>query len=178
MTSQPHPTVRFKENLTDFFNHVISICNEHEGKIAPSKGVEALRDLIVEYPTDTVMMLFIDRTHSHWNAIKERDASVFKMIQDVLKAVPIKDISNTNMLYDILTLKEGNNYVVSEEDRNIMWEYGEAFASILIDYVHLTRCPKTRKLPNGQSQAVYTKQFLPHFNIRTQAKTWSVDLQF
>jgi hypothetical protein len=103
---------------------------------------------------------------------------VFKSIQDVLKNIPVKEITGSNLLHDIMTLKDGDNFVVSEEDRNVMWQYGESFVYILIDYVHHTRSPKTRRLANGERQAVYCKQFLPFFDIRSHCKTWSVDLSF
>ena len=178
MSNVPQPTIRFKENLEDFFAHLISITNKHVGKFVSTKSVEALQALMAEYSIDAIMVLFINYTHGAWLKIKERDPIFFREFQNVLRQIPVKEISTSNMLFDIMTLVENDQHVVSREDMDVMWQYCESFVHILIDYVHHTRVPKTRIQPNGNKQAVYAKQFLPHFNIREHCKVWSVDLKF
>lgn len=178
MAGVPQPTERFKRNLNDFFTHVISIVKERPDKFVTVKSVEALRDLLAEYPMDTTMVLFINYTQGNWGMVKERNPAFFQNFQNVLRQIPVREISNSNLLHDIMTKSENGKAVVSPEKLNIMWEYCESFIYILVDYVHKTRGPKTRILANGAKQAVYSVQFLPQFNIRDHCKTWSIDLVF
>lgn len=179
MTSLPKPEVRFKENLDDFFNHLISIITTHgSSHFVPVESICALRDLLAAYPIDTVMVLFVNNTQQTWNKIKERDPLFFNDFQTVLRQIPVKEISSSNLLFNIMSAKKDGQFIVSESERDVMWQYCESFVYILVDYIHHTRVPKTRVLPTGKKQAVYSRQFLPSFNIREHSRVWSIDLQF
>ena len=178
MTSVPQPGVRFKENLTEFFTHIITILKAYPDKFVSVKSVEALQIILGQYQSDAIMPLFINFTQNSWIKIKERDPAFFQSFQSVLSKLPVTEIANSSMLYDIMTMKNGDSFVVGEEYRNIMWNYCESFVRILVDFVHTTRVPRARILPGGAKQAVYTKQFMPNFSMKEHCKVWSIDLKF
>lgn len=172
--TSPNPAVRFKENLDGFFTHLKSIIAAHGAdRFVSVDAISALRNLLAAYPIETVMGLFINNTQGMWDKIKERNPSFFTDFQTVLQHVPVKEISGTNLLFNIV-----KDPVVTDAEKTIMWEYCESFVYILVDYVHQMRLPKTRMLPDGTKQPVYMRRFIPQFSMRNHCKVWSIDLQF
>ncbi|GAG56044.1 unnamed protein product [marine sediment metagenome] len=183
MVQLPKPEIRFKENIDGFFSHIIQIIKDsikehNKNHFVSVESIQSLKDLITLYDTETIMMLFIQHTSNSWKLIKERDPHFFKGFQDVLSKIPIRDLNQTQFMFNLVTLKDDDKNIISDDNREVMWQFCESFVYILVDYVHRMRVPRTKLLPNGEKKAVYTLKFLGYFNIREHCKTWSIDLVF
>jgi hypothetical protein len=175
------PRAKFQDNFSDFIDLIISIVestpDEHKKHFVDAAKVRSLKDLIRMYDVEVIMTLFIKQTESNWVMIKERNIQIFAQLQDMLGKLPIKDIKDDTFV-NIMTLDIDGKPVVPANSRQLMWEYMESFVYILIEYVHTTRLPKTKLTPDGKKRAVYTRSFMPSFNVLDHSKTWSVDLHF
>jgi len=177
------PQQKFQENLNDFFRAVVEIIDEVPSEdrhhFAKPATMDSLRELIGMYDIEVIMSLFINQTQNHWTKIKERDAEIFVQFQLMLGKLPLatKD-PDDNTLSNIVTLNIDGRQVVKQDKRDVMWDYLESFVCILIDFVHQTRLPKTKILSTGVKKPVYSRSFIPDFNVLEHAKAWSIDLQF
>jgi hypothetical protein len=177
------PQQKFKENFNDFFKAIVEIIEdvtvEDREHFAKATVVDSLRELIGIYDNEVIMSLFINQTHIHWTKIKERDASFFTHLQRMLAQLPLpaKD-PNDNTFMNIMTLTIDGRQVVKQNKRDLLWDYIESFVCILIAFVHETRLPKTKILPNGTKKPIYLRSFIPTFSVLLYAKAWSIDLTF
>lgn len=170
---KPDAKQRFKENLMDFFDINMEIIQEYPDEDnVPYESIKTLKNLMNIYDIEVIMNMFINVTQAEWPKIKERDVNVMKMFDLILTKLPVMNMQSS-MLYSIVSKK-----IVSEIYIKALWEYIESFVFILIDYVHVMRCPKTRVLEDGKKKPVYTRHFIPTFDILEHCKVWSIDLQF
>jgi hypothetical protein len=190
MTGAEQPkdaTQRFSENLEDFFNLIIQLVQETRVTYPDLLGwdpepLRSLYKLMKVYKPEDIMRLWVSETHMHWGDIKERKHEFFAVTRSLLEKtntiLPVKDL-NPAILTDMADRKTAEGtYLISRENMDVVWSYWDAFVTILIDHVHTTRKPKTRLLPDGKRQAVYTAKYVPQFDIQGACRVWKVDLRF
>jgi len=171
----PPAQVRFKDNLSSFFQHVQKVMNET--KIGEIQTIQAMMNLIECYDIEMIIAMFAMNTHEHWPLVKQRDEIFFTKMDETLSKFPIKG-GNKQILTTIMSQKKNNEFVLSIKDRTIFWDFFDSFIYIMIDFIHSRRVPKKRIDASGNPQPMYGCKFLPQINLNLHSKQWAIDLPF
>jgi len=135
---------KLKEVLSDLANlmiELIGICYE-EGKTPITPGlVEFVKIHYVDkYRIDDMMDNFIKYTRLHWKKIEKRDEAYF--INDAIKIfgdIPSDQVNITKVLFE--SKGEKNESIISQEDKNAIWDMVTSMVRISIVHIHKSRKP-------------------------------------
>lgn len=182
MSKIPPPKERFKNTVIDlagFCEEMLESLRNRKYKVLDPANLKVLSMFLISMDDDTLIDTFIKKSNKYWKQIKEHDEKFF--IEHSTEIFEIPE-SQAAMFTDLFTLKDPkNNYAVSKDDRDSIWEYFESLVRISINYIHETRGPT--KVPDkdvpGKMNPHYLRRFMnTEIKLALTAKIWEVELKF
>ncbi len=185
------PEERFRKNIAQLSETLGAIIDElkEQGHMFVKPIIIKLMTAFIEsYDAHTIIRNFVYYSNEHWAMIKERDENFFfkhadDIFRDLGDYVPNaqKHIDTFKSLF--AAKDENGDFLVVQEDRNLIWEYFDSMIKISIKYVHIFKNPvwkvKHGKVIRGYD-AKYTKvtQFLSKIKASKQAIIWEIELKW
>lgn len=129
------------------------------------------------YNKQSLINNFITYSHAdYWEEIRHRDENFFsEHASKIFQGLPV---NNVNAFKELFVLKDANGQpVISQEDRDVIWEYFDSLIIISIKYVHRCRGPQSKVTGDGVIQS-YTKRFMEYVDLPTHVRRWSVHLEY
>jgi hypothetical protein len=119
------------------------------------------------FPDDETHDEVVSQPH-HWDKIKKRDEDF--MAQHAFSIFRIVPENNVNAFKDaFLKRDDKGQLIIDKEDRDVIWDYLDAFVKIAIQYVHDRREPAFR---NGKY--TYHVRFVDSINTVEHSKKWNI----
>lgn len=180
MQSEPTQTEKFENvmcSLCDNIKGMLSDVYEMGHQRLHPKLLDAIKAYLLEKDIEGVIEKFVNGSINFWEQLRSHDEDFFvKNVGKVFGDLPYPDeIAEFSRLF-LLTDVAGER-ILTEEDRDIIWEHFDAMIKICIKYIHKGRNPRLKPPDsNGKSKAVYTKNFFPKIKLAEQARKWEVEL--
>jgi hypothetical protein len=135
--STPNSIERFYFNAKSLFSFIAELVEQ-----AHTDGHNVLHPSLIKFAgyvlfnIDKSMFIkkFIEKSFSHWDKIYVRDTEFFiNSAANIFLNLPLE---NVNAFKELLLLKtEDNEYYISEDDRDALWDYFESLVRISIAYM-------------------------------------------
>lgn len=171
---------RFYKNLIDFgylIKELLSICH--------SKGCNVINPVILTIGINYVANMdkvkiienFIEYSHLVWDKIVSRDETFFADKENGKKLFSELPIDIVEQIYVLLISKDSNgNSIITEEDKNSVWDYADSWVKICIKYIHDKRKPKLIQRGDNKYEMVYTNKYQTEINVQKYAKQYLIEL--
>lgn len=182
MSKIPPPKERFKNTVIDlagFCEEMLESLRTRKYKVLNPANLKILSMFLISMEDELLIDTFIKKSHNYWKQIKTRDEDFFINHSTDIFEIPA---DQAEMFIDLFTLKDPkNNYAVSKDDRDGIWEYFESLVKISINYIHETRGPII--VPNEKDASIKEPKYLRTFmnseiNLRKTSKEWGIELKF
>ena len=189
MSSDVSSVERFKSNMIILVDIIEEMFTEgYENKVIATefKLLSILKIIIQKVNGEKMLRNFIDRTHEHWERIREKDIDYFKNLGlELFNVVKDKGVDSykedDNAFFKGLSdshidlfkeLLEGE-YVVDgekvrildDERREDIWKILHSFVRISVVYIHQSR------KHDGKG---YTVKFFPEIKVRENVERWEI----
>lgn len=154
--------------LLDFINtDIISDLNKRNIKIGIDKGLIILGiEAIGQFDNNEFITGFIEKSNSHWSEIKSRNEIFFiRHSGEIFKMAPLFLVKAFTDLF--------NQNLLSNDNKESMWEFFESMVRICIKYIHKNRHPYTE---NGVEY--YKTPFFQNIKLKKVSEEWGVKLTF
>lgn len=168
---------KFRINTLGFAELIESynqFCWDNGYQIMPPQFLTVGRNYIEKMDKTQLINNFIVHTHEYWDAIRERDVNFLLKSGNVMfHDVPL---GNINPFEIIFTAKDKKgNPLISEDERESIWDYFSSLVKIAIKYIHRKRECEYRQTADGLTLR-YTKKFMTHIKVRKHATNWDINL--
>lgn len=151
---------RFKENIIDFLDFMAELIREsktHYELMVDVNIVEWMINLAKIYDSEKLVQMFIKNSSIYWDEIYEESENYFV---NEFFTIFSNNPSNNKQLYftylrDFLEKRKENYnidkdderydpYIISKDDRKIIWDFLKSFVRISIQYAHETSLPEMK----------------------------------
>lgn len=179
MSEQPPEEERFITNILDLtalVHELATVCWDAGTKDLNPQLILFAESYLKGYNPVELIEIFIKHSCDHWAQIKAREEEFFiKNAHVIFQHLPI-DTSNINAFKILFTATNSKGeHVISQTDRDAIWDMFDSLVKICIKYVHRVRGIKLVNTPQGLRPAYETKKF-PKIKVRELAKIWEIDL--
>ncbi len=175
-TAPPPEEERFRQNISDFTLLVRDLLDDchRKGKTTINPNVITVASAFIE-SYDSVILLtnFIHYSYPYWDEISKREEVFFREnCVKVFAGIPIDQVDAFSALFN-----DVGEPVISDDDKEAMWDYFDSFVKICLKYIHRQRGPKIRDIGKGP-QRVYSKNEFPDVHLQKYAQIWDVKLEW
>lgn len=175
-TTVPSEEERFRQNISDFtmlVRELLEDCSSR-GKTTIDPNIITVAAAFIEsYDPRTMITNFVHYSYEFWDRISKREEVFFREnCVDVFKDIPMDHVNAFKELFS----DEGES-IISQDDKDAMWDYFDSFIKICIKYIHRERGPKIRDIGQGP-QKVYSKNVFPEVHLQNYAQVWDVKLEW
>lgn len=172
------PKSRFMTNMDDLFaflsDMIISFGNYPDlKKVCPVElgAVQLTKIFMNAYDPDNLVESFIS-IHQKWHLVKEEDPSFIleemdKMLRDNEIVIDSRVIRFPFIIYNNLCnsadwkRRNQNDWPITKEDIDCMWDYFRTFVIIACNHIHVTRAP----LPQDAGHFSYSRSYYDEVDI-------------
>lgn len=189
MSSDVSSVERFKSNMIILIDIIEEMFTEgYENKVISTefKLLSILKIIIQKVAGERMLRNFIERTHGHWERIREKDIEYFKNLGlELFNVVKDKGVDSykedDNAFFKGLSdnhidlfkeLLEGEYIVdgetvriLDDERREDIWKILHSFVRISVVYIHQSR------KHDGKG---YTVKFFPEIKVRENVERWEI----
>lgn len=162
--------VRFHETCISFIDLIheliLELYEKNKTTINPSL-IELIKHNIQIYNNMELINTFISKSHIYWDNIRKREESFF--------------IDHSNNIFGEISMQHVNtfkfifqNNILSDIDKQCIWDYMDSMVRISIKYIHKNRKPVFNE--NGEKR--YSFHFLPEVKITKWSKIWNIKLEW
>ena len=174
-TTVPSEEERFRQNISDFtmlIRELLEDCSRR-GKTNIDPNIITVASAFIEsYDPKTLLTNFVHYSYPYWDKISKHEEAFFREnCADVFKDIPMDHINAFKELFS------EDEQVISDDDKDAMWDYFDSFVKICIKYIHRQRGPKIRDIGKGP-QRVYSKNEFPDVHLQKYAQLWDVKLEW
>lgn len=185
------PENRFRKNITQLSETLATIIGELQDDghtFVPPIIIQLITTFLENFDAHTLIRNFIYYSGEHWGMIKKRNEDFFfdhadNIFRDLGDYVPNAQ-KHINTFKSLFAAKDDNDdFLVVQDDRNLIWEYFDSMIKISIKYVHIFKNP-TWKVKNGKTirgyNAKYAKntEFLSNIKASKHAIIWEIELKW
>lgn len=154
--SRPPIEIRFKENLVGLITYVKDLIerihNYQKTGISPDILV-IVSSIIQGHDSHDTITLFIKHSYPYWSQICNKEEIFFvENCSKVFKSLPMQHVDAFRVLIETKD-SQGNN-VISNPEKEQLWEYFHMLVKGSIKYIHQQRKPGWETV-NGRYSKVY-----------------------
>lgn len=165
----------FQVNILDLLNLCINIVNNIiKAGIEPPCSVAILNiayDYIKARDPDSIITSFIDSSSQAWDLFHTKDEKVlFSNIHALFPGIPAAQLDSVTKIFSMKDKK--GQPIVTESDREAIWDFVEGFIGLSIYYIHQNRAP----VPKEGGGIRYTKVFYKAIKVGEYASKFKIDL--
>lgn len=135
--SLPTTVERFFMNVEGLFQLISELVNsayQSGYKIVSPYLVNFTGFVIFKLDKEFVIQTFIEKSHKHWDQIRNKNEDFFiNSASYVFAGLPLDDVNAYKELF-LLKTSSGERFV-SDDDRDAIWEYFESLVRIAIHYI-------------------------------------------
>ena len=118
---------------------------------------------------DTILDKFIERSVDYWDIIlSKREDMLLSSILIIFRDLPEEQVQSVSNLFSAKDSK--GNSLITNDKREVIWNYVWSFVKIAIKHVHCTRQP----LVNEQGIKKYTVDYFPGISVKNNAEKWQI----
>lgn len=175
------PIDRFYDNalsFSEFIEYLVDDLNKRGHINIPSCVIGIAIGMLKEYNKKDLIQGFIRKSYDHWNDIKNKnDSSISDNAMVIFSAIPQNYVKSFS---EIFKKKDNNdNPIISNEQRNIIWDFLHPFIKISIKYIHESQNPYIDN--NGQRK--YKNKYKDSLgnidiDIIKASRDWGINLIF
>lgn len=134
----------FAEKMNNLLNFIVELfkkCKNNGKELINETLLQIGLNMIRSKNTVHTMEKFALNSYQYWNEIKSRDDSFFLKNMDSIFADP-DNSSNLNIFKKLLFARNKlGDRIVTDADRNQIWDYIHIFIGLVIEYIHYHRQP-------------------------------------
>jgi len=175
-TPPPPEEERFRQNISDFtmlVRELLEDCSKRGTTTMDPNIIMVASAFMESYDPKTLLTNFVHYSYPYWDKISKREEVFFREnCADVFKDIPMNHINTFKELFN----DEGDP-VITDDDKEALWDYFDSFVKICIKYIHRQRGPKIRDIGKGP-QRVYSRNEFPDVHLQKYAQTWDVKLEW
>ena len=170
-TKMPPPKERFKTNLISFVQHMGGTMKEFLPNNVNPLIMSMVLSVVRNASSDLMMDKFIERSKCYWDAIyNKEEKTLLDSILILFKDLPEDQVKSMSNLF---TAKDANGLsVITQEKKDVIWNYVWSFIKISIKHIHITRQPKI----NDRGVRSYTVEYFKEISIRINAEKWKIQV--
>ena len=177
---------KFKVNFVGLIEKIYRICfhlnNLNKTEINPTV-IKLFIPILENYDPKKMIKKYIENVYPYWENMRNKEQDYFKTnAQAIFGSLPFDNVSEHIEKYtELFEQKDDNdNYIITEQDKNMIWRYQGTFVKFSIKYLHEMREPKI-VLKNGKNVPCYTKKFIDKISneeLIKHAEKWNINLVF
>jgi len=139
--------------------------------------IDLVMNIISSFDKKYLITAFIKKSHEKfWDKIKLRDEEYFiENSHKIFDILPMKNLDVFKELY--LSKDEKGNSIITDDQKDDIWNLLDALVKISIKFVHENRDPQSI-VKDGKTLLKYNKEFLNDVNIEYHKKEWGLNLTF
>jgi len=168
---------RFKENVNDFLDFMTDLVRETSVYCDDPIDVNTIvwvSNFIKIYDSDKLIITFINDSYPHWDCIYNESEDYFlsEFFNIFKRNMSEKNEKCLTCLKNILNTKKTgtDDYVVTSDDKEIIWKYLKSFIRISIQYMHEVSVPDY----NNDKIMYLNNKF--NIDIESNVKKWNITL--
>jgi hypothetical protein len=177
MSSELTYEEKFVKNIQDYMDfgeNMLKDCYEAKNTTLSPSGISYAigyaNGKIKDKGNVWVVENFINKTHKHWQQIKDRDVNHF--MDKMKELVPFIEDEDMKELKRIFTENDPKGKpLIDKDDKDAFWDFIESFCKLSIHYIHTGRKP----IVEGEGFK-YTKTFFPDVKVKSAAELFEIKL--
>jgi len=158
------PADRFRANMIIMYNvlhDILSECKQRKQNVLdPRLAKLGFDGLLKKYTPQQLVEHYISESLPYWQEICNRNEDFFSEHADNIFNSLLSEFSSLGVsgtiFHDLLTAKDRRGKIVTDDDKNCIWDLLQSFIKISIKHVHETRKPFSR-VKDGKTQKVYAR---------------------
>lgn len=169
---------KFAANVKSFIEYLRDLfqdCKESGHQIVPDILLEMGIQVVEGYSTRDLIESLIETSYEHWRHIHERNDLYFNQNLDSVFA-GLK-MQNVKLFEKLLTTRDSKDQlVVSDQDRENIWDYLNSFVKLALQFIHETRQPVILITVDSNGQPItvdgkltqkpcYIRQYMENINL-------------
>jgi len=163
--------------LTDLVHELTSMCWDAGHKKVNPILINLAGAYLSGLDKNELIETFINHTHAVcWEEIRNRNENFFiEHTNEIFGQLPVEQ-GNIDAFKMLFTSKDENgDSVISEDDKEAVWDMFSSLVKICIKYVHRVReCYLVEK--DGKMVPRYRYNRFPEIKVREHAKKWDIEL--
>ena len=166
------------ECLTDLVHELTSMCWDAGHKQVNPMLIQLAGAYVKNLNKTELIETFIDHTHEIcWEEIRNQNENFFiEHTNEIFGKLPVEK-GNIDAFKMLFTSKDADgNSVISDDDKQAVWDMFASLVKICIKYVHRVReCHLIEK--DDKMVPRYRYNRFPAIKVREHAKKWDIELQ-
>ena len=172
------PADRFQTNildLTQIIKEIIQRCSKNKHTNINPNVIDLVLGFLQGHTSEKIIHTFADKSYDYWASIKNREESFFKdSCKKVFSDLPEDYVDSFRKLFE--TTDTNGQSIITDDEKNLIWDYFESFVKISLHYIHEGRKPQIIINNEGRSQKIYRQNFFKNVKLQKESKNWNVKL--
>lgn len=177
---------KFAKNIEEFINmlrEIFNDCKESGCQIVPDILLEIGIREIKSYATREIIESLIDCSNYHWEEMHEKNESYFeKNLALIFSGLKMENVGLFKKL--LVAQDENGELIVTDIDRDNIWNYLHAFIKLTLSFIHEERGPMLKIVVNQQGKImtdkngralktpIYTREYMPKIDLSKYFKLY------